>query len=271
MSWPTCCGRPATRGIDRKAAGPELSRGWRRRTRSRPQTKIPVAHPPLTSRRLAALRLTAFAVILTAVMALAAAWKWTPLGSYLDPASMVLELQKLRDLPFAPLAVLAAYIVAGIVLPITLLILLTGMAFEPMAAIGYALCGTLLSAAVTFELGSWLGRNALRRFAGARVNAISRKLADGGIPAVALLRLFPLAPFTVVNMVAGASHIRLRDFLAGTLLGEGPGLVLMILFVNQLAGAIRDPSLGSISMAFAALIALCWLGMALKRRFARKA
>jgi uncharacterized membrane protein YdjX (TVP38/TMEM64 family) len=31
--------------------------------------------------------------------------------------------------------------------------------------------------------------------------------------------MVPLAPFTVVNVVAGASQIRLTDYLAGTALG----------------------------------------------------
>ena len=45
---------------------------------------------------------------------------------------------------------------------------------------------------------------------------------------VITLRIVPVAPFTVVNLVAGASHISFRDFALGTLLGmlagsDGPG------------------------------------------------
>jgi uncharacterized membrane protein YdjX (TVP38/TMEM64 family) len=241
-----------------------------RHHRAEPRGQASRHAPPHSARRRAAFRLAAFGSVLAALLALAAAWKWTPLGAYLAPAALVDWMRQLQQLPFAPLAVLCTYVLAGCVLPITLLIVLTGMAFEPGPAIAYALGGTLLSAAVTFLLGAWLGRNAVRRLAGARINGISQRLADGGIPAVALLRLFPLAPFTVVNMVAGASHIRLRDFLLGTLIGEGPGLVLMILFVHQLAGAIREPSLGAFSAAVAALVVLVWFAVALKRKLARK-
>jgi uncharacterized membrane protein YdjX (TVP38/TMEM64 family) len=211
----------------------------------------------------------AFGAIVASLVALAAAWHWTPLGNYLAPSALIGTLRELAALPYAPVAVLLAYVVAGCVLPITLLIILTGMAFEPVPATAYALLGTLISAAITFMLGAWLGRPAVRRFAGARINSISRRLADGGIPAVALMRLFPFAPFTVVNMVAGATQIRLRDFLIGTLIGEGPGIVLMILVVHQVAGALRDPSVAAFASALIAVVALAWFVVAMKRRHAK--
>jgi phospholipase D1/2 len=235
---------------------------------SRRRQKDPVAEAHPSARHQAAMRYAAFGAILVALLCVAAAWRWTPLSEYLDPASLLERVRALRELPFAPVLVLLGYVVGSLcVVPITLLVIVTGMAFDAGPAIAYALAGILLSSAVTFLLGAWLGRNAVRRFAGARINAISRRVARGGIPAVALMRLFPFAPFTVVNLVAGASHIRLRDFLIGTMVGEGPGTILMILFVNQLAGAIREPSLGAFSAALAALIALVWLGFVLKRKF----
>ena len=63
----------------------------------------------------------------------------------------------------------------------------------------------------------------MRRFAGRRVNAVSRRLSQHGLWAMTLLRLLPIAPFSVVNLVAGASEMRLRDFLLGSLLGMLPG------------------------------------------------
>jgi uncharacterized membrane protein YdjX (TVP38/TMEM64 family) len=56
------------------------------------------------------------------------------------------------------------------------------------------------------------------------------------------LRLIPIAPFTIVNLVAGASGVRLRQFLAGTLIGMGPGIVLICLSVDRARAAISgDP------------------------------
>ena len=43
-------------------------------------------------------------------------------------------------------------------------------------------------------------------------------------------------------MVAGASHIRLRDLLLGTAIGITPGTLAMTLFVDQITAALRSPT-----------------------------
>ena len=37
--------------------------------------------------------------------------------------------------------------------------------------------------------------------------------------------MLPIAPFSIVNVVAGASHIRWSDFLLGTVIGLLPGII----------------------------------------------
>ena len=44
---------------------------------------------------------------------------------------------------------------------------------------------------------------------------------------MATVRLVPAAPFTLVNLVAGAMRIRFLHYLAGTALGLLPGLAVM--------------------------------------------
>ena len=71
--------------------------------------------------------------------------------------------------------------------------------------------------------------------------------------------MVPVAPFTLINMVAGASHIRFVDYLLGTALGMGPGLVVLVLFGRQLGEAIADPGLTEVALLVAA--AAAWLGL----------
>ena len=221
--------------------------------------------------RAAAIRYAALAILVLIRMALAAAWHWTPLARELQPGRLLEDLQHLQDVPFAPAAVLAGYVVAGLcVVPITLLVVVTAMAFDPLPAIAYAVVGSLISAALTFLIGAWLGRDAVRRLAGERINRISRRFASGGFLAVAMLRVFPLAPFTVVNVVAGASQLKMRDFLIGTLLAEGPGIVLIVAFVRGLTGAIREPSFGAFATLSTVLLVLVGLALLLKRRFGKR-
>lgn len=114
------------------------------------------------------------------------------------------------------------------------------------------MAGAELSALATFGVGHWLGRSWVQRFAGKRVNRLSRRLADRGTLAMTTLRIMPVAPFTVVNLVAGASHIQFRDFAIGSLLGLIPGTLAISLFTDQVAATIRKPDLP----AFAVLAAV---------------
>ena len=103
------------------------------------------------------------------------------------------------------------------------------------------------------------------RLAGQCINALSERLAENGLLAVIALRLVPVAPFAVVNMVAGASHIRLLHLLLlGTAIGMMPSTLAMMFFVEQITErAAADP----LTFALLALTALLpdRRGLALQR------
>src|SRR6185503_14867362 len=90
--------------------------------------------------------------------------------------------------------------------PVLFLVVATTLAFGFKAGIGHALVGALTSAAVTWAIGGLLGRDIIRRIAGPRLNRVSRRLGAGGWLEMTRARLLPLAPFTIVNMIAGASR-----------------------------------------------------------------
>jgi phospholipase D1/2 len=216
-------------------------------------------------------RLIALVLLVCAIAVVAAAWKWTPLRDWLDVEALVAYADRIDDLPATPVLVLAGYVVAGLlVVPVTLLIAATGIVFGPLLGAGYALAGALLSGFVTYSIGRHLGRDTVRRLAGARLNQISRKLAERGLLAVVLVRMVPVAPFSVVNLVAGASHIGLRDFLLGTFLGLLPGVLGTVLFVDRIVASVRDP--GFVTFALLAVVAGMVAGatLLLRQRLARR-
>ena len=128
----------------------------------------------------------------------------------------------------------------------------------------------MLSAAATYGLGVALGRDVVRRLAGTRANRLSERLGERGIVTVIVLRLLPIAPFTIVNLVAGASHIRLRDFMIGSVLGMVPGILLTVTFAHQLVNAIRHPDLGSVATMAAIGSALVGISVLLQRWLGRR-
>jgi uncharacterized membrane protein YdjX (TVP38/TMEM64 family) len=173
---------------------------------------------------------------------LAAVWRWTPLGEWLDAKTLANWGSGLRNSLLGPLAVLIGFLLGSLIaFPVTVLIVVTALIFGPILGFFYALTGTLLGAIASYGVGSQLGRNTVRQLAGSRINQLSNRLAKRGILTVAVIRMVPIAPFTVVNMVAGASHIRFRDFVLGTLLGMGPGTLGLTVFADSVMHAVRNP------------------------------
>ena len=82
------------------------------------------------------------------------------------------------------------------------------------------MAGCLASGSIGFAIGRWLGQRRVEQLGGERVARVTRTLKRNGTLAVFLLRKVP-APFTLANIIVGASTVSYRDFLVGTLLGMG--------------------------------------------------
>jgi len=209
-------------------------------------------------------------LLATAVLVFALAWRWTPLGEWLDVDTLAAGGEWLKDRPFTPLLVLAAYVVAGFaIVPVTLLFVATVMVFGPWAGMAYALAGGELSALACFAAGHLLGRDAVTRLAGSRVNRISRKLAERGILTMVTLRIVPVAPFSVINVVAGVSDIRMRDFAIGNLIGMLPGVIAVAFVTDWVLASLREPSTTTITVALA-VVAAAIIAVAAARHWLRR-
>jgi len=215
---------------------------------------------------------------LVALLALAAAWRWTPLGEWLDASALAAWAQEFRGHPAAPAVTLAVFVLGGLTsAPVTVLIVVTALVFGPWLGFAYAMLGSLLSAAVTYGAGRVLGRDTVRRLAGERINRLSRRLGRRGITTMAAVRLIPIAPFTIVNLVAGASHIGFRDYLLGTALGMLPGVAALTVFADRLASVLERPAPGTVALFVVVVVVIAggalavdrWLGR--RRRRAEKA
>ena len=111
---------------------------------------------------------------------------------------------------------------------LVVLIAATAAAFGPwLGPFVYAFAGALASAIVTYAVGAAIGREALESVLGARLERVRRAVVERGVFAVAAIRLVPIAPFTLVNMAAGASKVRFADYLIGTAIGMAPGITTM--------------------------------------------
>jgi uncharacterized membrane protein YdjX (TVP38/TMEM64 family) len=187
-------------------------------------------------------------------------WRYTPLATYADPDTVRGAMAAIADNAWAPAIVVAVFVAGGLVaFPVMVLIAVTAATFGPVWGLAYAAAGSFASAMITYGIGGWLGKDLLRSILGPRLDRIRRRIVKQGVLAVAGIRLVPVAPFTFVNLVAGASEIRLYDYLAGTILGMAPGLVIMSALGHQVFQILSRPTAGNIAALGGAVVA--WIAV----------
>ncbi len=213
--------------------------------------------------------LTRGIVILVSLSALAAAWRWTALGDWVDLTSVAAWMQSLRASGTAPLWIIGAYLLGGIAcFPVTILILAVAYAFDPWLAVVCSLFGCIASAILVYGVGRRLGRNAVARFAGPRLNRVNRVIAQHGVLAVVAARMLPVAPYSLVNLAAGAVHVPFREFVFGTFLGMSPGVLGITLMESRVEELINHPGLATVAGVGAILLLMAAVVFGVRRWFA---
>ncbi|MPY73970.1 MAG: phospholipase [Alphaproteobacteria bacterium] len=209
------------------------------------------------------IRLIVFA--LTAV-AMAMLWYFTPISEIANVETLEPYFEQIASSGWAPVAIPLVFAAASIVFfPVTILIALTGMTLGPIMGFLCATAGCLGSAALAFAAGVLMGEKGLRRIMGRRLNRMSQSAAEKGVLSIVGLRLLPVAPFTAVNLIAGASHVRFGDFMIGTVLGMMPGIVLMTALGDRLREVWHNPSVENVILLGA--LAVAWLAAAVALQY----
>jgi len=222
---------------------------------------VPDEHKPHTARRVLMGVLT-----LVTLLGMAAAWRWTALGDGLNINTLTRQAEMLDAHPATPLLVILGIALAGsLAVPLTLLVVVAVLAFGSLAGFFYSLAGAELSALLLYTVGQGMGRDLVRRYAGKRLNSVSKQLSRRGVLTIVTLRIVPVAPFVVINLVAGASHISFRDFALGTLVGLLPGLVAIAFFADGLVRSIRDPDIGSLAWLAAVVLIIAMAALWLRK------
>lgn len=112
--------------------------------------------------------------------------------------------------------------------PKAVLSIAAGTLFGFWQAIPLVILGAMLGATTAFVLGRALGRDAVEKYVGARIDRVDALLSERGLPAVIAVRLVPVIPFTVINYASGLTGLRRRDYLIGTAIGMLPGIAAYV-------------------------------------------
>lgn len=207
----------------------------------------------MTARKKRLLRLSA--AIVVATIAIALAWKLVPA---VDPQTVLARLEAIEGYSWSPLFFVAAYVVGGLVMfPVTLLSAASATIFVPLKAVAISFTGILLSAALLHWIGARVLKGHVRTALGPTAKKVDEAFGDRSIVTIALIRMVPLAPFTLVNLAAGSLGVRFRDYMLGTALGLAPGITVVCLFGRQVRAFWREPSLTPVLIVSA--IAIGWI------------
>jgi uncharacterized membrane protein YdjX (TVP38/TMEM64 family) len=163
-----------------------------------------------------------------------------------------------------PVAVSAFAALAFIGVPQFVLIAAAVVAFGPWTGFAYSWIGTLVSSLVGFWLGRTFGGRLLQDLAGDGVAKFMRLIGKNGFLASLIVRLVPSAPFIVVNMAAGVTPMKIRDFAAGTAVGIIPKIALTAFAGNSIVQALKGGGKQHIVMLVVAVAV--WIGCGLIAR-----
>lgn len=182
-------------------------------------------------------------LVVIAVAALALAWKYTPLAHYANPETVVPMFEQVRNTAWAVPAAMAFYTIGTLLFfPHMAMTAIIVLVFAPLQAFSIAMVGSLLSGTIGFFIGHKLGLNSLRALVGNSAEKISAYAKKGGLMGVTLLRLLPVAPYTVVNLALGMLEVTYMTFMLGTFLGTLPGTAIAAYLGNSVMETWQNPS-----------------------------
>ena len=112
-------------------------------------------------------------LVLVAIVGIGfAVLRWTPLASYLTVENVSAVLERLRNAWWAPVALIASYVVLCPLIPATPMMVAGGMVFGPVLGSVYNILGTFLGGTVTYYLGRGLGHDFVLHLLGNRLKRV---------------------------------------------------------------------------------------------------
>ena len=131
--------------------------------------------------------------------------------------------------PAAPLIFVILQILASLLfVPRTVLGIAAGLMFGFVLGSVLAIVGATAGAAAGFAFVRWLGAGKIDLDATPKLGPLVERAERGGWRSVAILRLIPGLPHSVVNTALGLTRISWRDYLVGSFLGMLPMTLVQV-------------------------------------------
>ncbi|MCF6157851.1 MAG: TVP38/TMEM64 family protein [wastewater metagenome] len=176
-----------------------------------------------------------FALLIVIIGGIFFVFRYTSLSQYIQKNTLLNFFEKLRNYWWGPIAFIAIYSIGSIFsVPATVFTLSGGAIFGVLRGSLYNLIAANIGASLAFFMARYLGRDFISKLVKGRVANYERMIEKHGFRLVFMLRLILIIPFNGINVGAGLSGIRYRDFLLGSALGMVPGTVICTYFADLL-------------------------------------
>lgn len=180
---------------------------------------------------------------------------------------------------WGPIVYILIYLIRPLIFfPATLITLLSGFLFGPIAGIIYTVIGANGSAMLAYVVGRYFGQGVLSSEEGS--TGIIQKYADrmrqNSFESILVMRLLFL-PYDLVHYIAGFLRIDWRAFLLATIIGAVPGTISFVLLgssfgtLTELLEGNVEPNPVAIGLSVGLIVISFAISRYLRQREARKA
>ena len=146
--------------------------------------------------------------------------------------------------------------VTGLSLPGAVIMTLAGgFLFGSLLGMVYVNLGATSGATIAFLASRYLLRDWVERKFGAKLGPIQEGFARNAFSYLMILRLIPLFPFFLVNLVSGLTRVNVGTYVAATALGIVPGSFVYAYAGRQLGtlNSLKDIASPNVLLAFTLL------------------
>lgn len=161
-----------------------------------------------------------------------------------------------------PVAMAMYAILATFFLPITILTAVSAVIFGYSNGFLIAFTGAMMSAVISYGIGNivdvkkaaWLQSGAFQR--------VQQHAENSNVIGITFLRMLPIAPYAVVNMILGFLRVPFPVFMLGTLLGLLPGKIITVFLAGSVAELWKYPDYKNmviLAAGVAAWISIVWM------------
>lgn len=159
-----------------------------------------------------------------------------------------LNLQKIKDwYATSPVEMLAAFfsvyvLITSLSIPgAIVLTLLSGAVFGVWFGSLIVSVASCVGATIAFLMSRFLFRDALLKKNRARYHRMNAKFKKNGKSYLMSLRLIPVSPFVVINVMMGLTNIKVWDYIWITFIGMIPGTIIYV-YAGRKISEIESPS-----------------------------